>query len=355
MLAILAIAITPPNILAQARDDSGGTEPFDMVTDADGNGIADDFENAFNGLQALAEGPGGASGDNQDAVLQAIEGFAARVPLHPRTHRLQVHIGTYHSIMMQDITDRRRQVIADKIERLEQCIRDTDPAYVATLQYFEILNGGSLSAGSGVQGSSGHTTANYESRIHRVGDILYRDRPKSKESLSWLWAMKWDHVGMYAGGGYVYDSDTSEPCAGVTRRPISAFIYTGNDVQFGQLRNSRGRSSVPGALRAAQRRFGNNCTTGYNWNFLARNSTDNLYCSQLVWRTYGTKLGSYNVNLDSNHWRYLLWLHVRYGGSDPVRATVPIATGLTAIAPDEIALDGDVRNYWSGVIPTLTD
>ena len=146
VLAILAVAVAPPAILTPAQGDSGAAEPFDMVTDADGNGIADDFENAYNRIRALAEGPSGAAGDNQAAVQQAIVDFAARVPLHPRTRRLQDQINTYHGIMMQDITDRRRQVIADKIERIEQRIRDTDPVYVAMLEYFEKLNGGSRSA-----------------------------------------------------------------------------------------------------------------------------------------------------------------------------------------------------------------
>lgn len=364
VLAILAVAVAPSAILAQAQDDSGAADPFDMVTDADGNGISDDFENAFNSVQALAEGPGGASGDNQAAVHQAIMDFAARVPLHPRTRRLQGHIGTYHGIMMQDITDRRRQVIADKIERIEQRIRDTDPVYVAMLQYLDTLNEDAFSAETSVQGSTGHTTDDYEDLIHRVGDIMYRDRPG--KSLSWFWSKNWDHVGMYAGDGQVYDSDTpsgERECHGVARRPISNFIDDGIEVQFGELRNSRGRSSVPGALSAAVSQFGDNCTTGYNRNFLARQSTSKLYCSQLVWRTYGTKLGRYNVNLDSNHWRYLLWLQAKYTtmalplhpGVTALVSVSALTVGLRAIAPDEIALDGDVRNYWSGVIPTLSD
>ena len=324
-----------------------------MVTDADGNGIADDFENALNRIRVLSEGPGGASDDNQAAVQQAILDFAARVPLHPRTRRLQDHINTYHGIMMQDITDRRRQVIADKIERIEQRIRDTDPVYVAMLEYFEKRNEGALSVEPGVQGSSRASVRDYERLIHRVGDILYRDRPSSKDSYSWLWSMKWDHVGMYAGGGQVYDSDTpSSSCNGVTYRPLSAFISTGTDVQFGELRNSSGRSSVPGALRSARMQFGINCTTGYNMLFTDRYSTDSLYCSQLVWRTYGTKLGTYNVNLDSNDRDYTAWLVARYGGSNPINAYL---IAISAIAPDEIALDNDVRNYWSGVISTLSE
>ena len=145
VLAILAIAIASPAILPPAPDDSGAAEPFDMVTDADGNGIADDFENALNRIRALAEGPGGASVANQGAVPQAILDFAARIPLHPRTRRLQDQINTYHGIMMQDITHRRRQAIADKIERIEQRMRDTDPVYVLMLEYFDKRNSGGTS------------------------------------------------------------------------------------------------------------------------------------------------------------------------------------------------------------------
>lgn len=145
VLAILAIAIAYPAILGQVPGDSGAAEPFDMVTDADGNGIADDFENALNRIRVLSEGPGGASGANQAAVRQATLDFAARIPLHPRTRRLQDQINTYHGIMMQDITHRRRQAIAEKIARIEQRMRDTDPVYVAMLEYFDKRNGGGTS------------------------------------------------------------------------------------------------------------------------------------------------------------------------------------------------------------------
>ena len=145
VLAILAIAVASPVILPPAPESSGAAEPFDMFTDADGNGIADDFENALDNIRALSQGPGGAAGANQAAVQQAILDFAARVPLHPRTRRLQDQINTYHGIMMQDIPHRRRQAIADKIARIEQRMRDTDPVYAAMLEYFEKRNAGGTS------------------------------------------------------------------------------------------------------------------------------------------------------------------------------------------------------------------
>lgn len=137
-----------------------------METDADSNGIPDDFENGFNRIMAVAEGPGGTSDDRHDAVLRAINEFAARVPMHPRTYRLQAHINTYHEVMMQDITDRRRQVVAGKIVRLEQRIRDTDPVYVATMQYLDTLNADALTVDAGVQGESHRRVRDYENRIH---------------------------------------------------------------------------------------------------------------------------------------------------------------------------------------------
>ena len=337
---MLAWLVVPAQ--AQVGDGSGEAEPFDMETDADSNGIPDDFENGFNRIMAVAEGPSGTSADRQDAVLRAINEFAARVPMHPRTHRLQAHINTYHEVMMQDITDRRHQVIADKIARLEQRIRDTDPVYVATMQYLETLNADALTADAGVQRESHRRVRDYENRIHRVGDILYRRQPAGTSKLSWLWAMRWDHVGMYAGPGMVYDSDTGDPCEGVTIRPSSSFFENNNEIQLGELRNSRGRGFVPNALNAAKKKYGTGCVTKYQYNFLLRRSTDHLYCSQLVWRTYKDMLGSYSVNLDSNHWRYFTWLTLNYG------AAIATSVGPTAIAPDEIALDQDIRNYWKG-------
>lgn len=145
---------------------------------------------------------------------------------------------------------------------------------------------------------------------------------------------------MYAGPGMVYDSDTGNPCKGVTIRPSSSFFKNDNEIQLGELRNSRGRGFVPATLSAAKTRYGTDCVTKYQYNFLLRWSTDHLYCSQLVWRTYKDMLGSYSVNLDSNHWRYFTWLTLNYG------TAIATSIGPVAIAPDEIALDGDIRNYW---------
>ena len=143
----------------------------------------------------------------------------------------------------------------------------------------------------------------------------------------------------------MYDSDTDllgPNCDGVDRRSISKFIRNDHRIRYGQLANSSGRSHVRAALSRAQFSYGTGCSTPYNYNFIDKWTTSRMYCSQLVWRTY-KDIGDYSVNLDSNHWRYLLWLKLRYGAA-------VAAAGVPAVAPDEIALDGDLDDYYETVV-----
>ena len=147
-LAVLAIVVAATILFsgsAWATANADEPTPFDMETDNDENGIPDDFENAFDEIELLdrsAQRSPSAAGDRQETILQAIDEFAKRVPLDPRTLRLQAQINDYHAIMMMDITDQRRRDLAEKVQRLEQRIQDTDPVYVASSKYLHALTWG---------------------------------------------------------------------------------------------------------------------------------------------------------------------------------------------------------------------
>ena len=140
------------------------------------------------------------------------------------------------------------------------------------------------------------------------------------------------------------DTDLIGPlCDGVNRRSISKFIRRDHAIRYGQLKDSSGRSHVSAALSRAQATYGFDCTTPYNYAFPNKWTTGSMYCSQLVWRTY-KDIGEYSVDLDSNHWRYLTWLTLNYS------AAIATTIGIPAVAPDEIALDGDLDGYYETVV-----
>ena len=192
----------------------------------------------------------------------------------------------------------------------------------------------------------------YEELINQVGDVIFRDSRTDrsrKESFDSDYAMRWTHSGVYAGRGRAYDADADggEGCtgnkSGVALRPLSRYYRNGYGVQHSQMQNVSARPSEADALAAARDRFGERCRTPFAIRS-SKSSTDSFYCSKLVWRIYEDN-EDYPTNVDSNHVKYFAWLKVKYGwllGSYIL---------LYWVAPDEIALDGDLHHYYRHYCP----
>ena len=337
----ILIADGASRVSAQQPDEP---RPFDMDADSDGNGIPDDFENAYRELMgppAGASGQQSASGGFDSAAMQR---FVDRVPVSAETRRLRSEIDA-KSQELQNTTSESRQIeLLRQIQDLSNRMAENDPIQAAALEYLDRLEPQSAtpSGASGVGGASSEdfTVQQYEDRINRRGDIMFVDFP-GVVHVSWLWAKSWAHVGMYDGRSMVYDSDIGAGCNGVDRRDITKFIKNRHRIQYMQLANSAGRSRVSGALSRAISTYGLNCRTPYNYNFVNKNTNSRMYCSQLVWKTYKDIGSGYSVNLDSNNPVYLAWLAIRYS---PITAR---RIGIPAVAPDEIAMaDRELDRYY---------
>ena len=71
-------------------------------------------------------------------------------------------------------------------------------------------------------------------------------------------------------------------------------------------------------------------------------STGSFYCSKLTWRIYIDN-ETHPTNVDSNHPIYFGWLYLKY-------RHLAWFIMLYYVAPDEIALDGDLDHYYETYI-----
>ena len=349
---LLTMVAAPVAILTlnQYRDASAQeVDLFDLVTDDDSNGIPDEFEDGFNNL---------ADAVNQtDDPAQVIQEFVDRVPMSSATKEYQEQMKEALEGVEHLTSPSEQKAAIVNIKNLRQQMLDGDAQLVSTLAYFDILKADydneftpPLRSSTGRK-STRHTSGSgalrdvseddieeQEDEINRPGDIMfvYYDHINP----SWLWAMDWSHVGLYAGDGQVYESDVGFGCGGADLRNISKFIRDGYEIQYAQLDEEDGRSHVDEALDWAQDTYGTGCDTGYNWAFPNKWTDSSLYCSQLVWKTYKNIEDDYDVDLDSNHWIYLGWIALHYGNAHIAALAIP------AVAPDEIARDGDLDYYY---------
>jgi len=139
------------------------------------------------------------------------------------------------------------------------------------------------------------------------------------------------HSGTYNGGGYVYESNLD----GVRLKPLSDW-QQGQPAALGRT-NNRTYAQRTGALDWAEGKYGTGGRTPYNWNFLDKWTDSTLYCSQWVWKIHGYM----GLNVDSNDWRYMLFLTALYG---PVGTTF----AYYAVAPNEIFLSPLITYYSIG-------
>lgn len=344
----IALALMLPGgagrVSAQQPDEP---RPFDMNADSDGNGIPDDFENAYRELMGPPAGASGQQSASGGFDSAAMGRFVDRIPVSAETRRLRSQMDAKTQELLSATSESRQMELLRQIQDLSNRMVENDPVQAAALDYLDRLepqsatpSGASGASGVGGASSGDFTVRQYENRVNRRGDIMFVDYP-GVAHISWLWAKSWGHVGMYDGRGMVYDSDVGFGCNGVDRRDITKFIKNRHRIQYMQLANSSGRSRVASALSRAISTYGVNCRTPYNYNFVNKGTNSRMYCSQLVWKTYKDLGSSYSVNLDSNNPAYLAWLAIRH--SPAIAASI----GIPAVAPDEIAMaDRELDRYY---------
>lgn len=288
---------------------------INLARDADADGIPDALAEAVDRV-AMSQ-------DKTAAILE----LASRLPYSPETRALQQEVERLqHRLATVKDQDEAKQIVSE-IRALSDRMM-ADPDYARTIKALEaaLLDRSrkhSLAAEDDVRISG----VNWGDL--RRGDILLA---KGNDWLAWIYAMKYSHVGNYDGGQRVYEANPD----GVRLKPLRNWQRPGIDI--GLARNNRLKSTVvETGLDWAEAKYGTDGRTPYNWLFFDKGTDSHVYCSQLVWKVH-QRLG---VDLDSNNWRYFLWVTVRFGPAG-------LAIVMPGIAPDEIALSSNVAVYAEG-------
>ena len=125
-LAILFTARAGP-AFTQQTDESGA---FDMTADNDGDGVPDDFANAYRELMEPA-----ADGEFD---LAAMERFEDRIPVSDETKRLRDLMNAKTEELMSATSESRQIELLKEIQELSDRMLN-DPVHAATLEYLDRL------------------------------------------------------------------------------------------------------------------------------------------------------------------------------------------------------------------------
>lgn len=160
---------------------------------------------------------------------------------------------------------------------------------------------------------------------------------------NYFYAKKYNHIALYDGAigvtQFVYEA--WHEGVGVRRRELAPFWNApGACIAFARV-NGTDAAQRQTALDWAQTTYNTNGTTPYNFNFINKNTNAALYCSQLVWKTFG-HLG---IDLDSNNVAYRNWLVARHSFGDLILGATIVNAANDMVAPDEIALHGSTAIY----------
>lgn len=367
----LAYAFYVSPVMADENDGGADQEEssIDMDTDQDGNGIPDEFETEFRELldTVLAMDSGSLNMGNiyQGEAYKALNGFYERLPIEASTKAVLREIPELYQKLMLDDEFEKDQEALNKIVSKELKAIEDDDVYANAVRYIGMITADIAESSGEATNAQGDVfdawnlpqqqqpnVADYEDLINQVGDVIFRDSRTDrsrKASFNHDYAMRWTHSGVYAGGGFAYDADASggKDCtgskSGVALRDLNRYYRSGYGVQHSQMEDASARPSEADALDAARDRFGVACQTPFVIRS-SKTSTDSFYCSKLVWRIYEDN-EDYPTNVDSNHVQYFDWLRGKYGW---VLGSYIL---LYWVAPDEIALDGDLDHYYMHYFP----
>lgn len=171
------------------------------------------------------------------------------------------------------------------------------------------------------------------------GDLLFRNGKTDGYTFT-NYALIFSHNGFYDGDLRTYESNWD--IGGVRLQPLTTWqkpIHTALVRATGK--NVSGVALTPtivqGALDWSKNKWGID-RTPYNFNVLDKNREDALYCSQLVWKTFGY----IQTEVDSESSLVEAFLIERFGSAGKVIAD-------SGVLPDEVYLDDNMSTYDAGL------
>ncbi len=294
--------------------------PLDLQTDLNRDGIPDELALAVAEIATTRDAEG------------AVETLLARIPYQRETYALQQEAARLNEKLAEVRTPEEAERIHAELLNIAAKM-ERDPAYATTLKALEQLY---VEEGIMVDDSLRDARRMSIQAVNwsqlRAGDVMLVRSGKFPWT-AFIYAMTYSHTGNYNGSNMVYESNAD----GVRLKPLSNWQQSGQYIALGR-NNRRSISQVQGALAWARNTYGTNGSTPYNYFYPDKNTNSRLYCSQLTWKIHN----HIGVNVDSNHWRYQLWIGAKWG-----LWAIP-AVAIPAVAPDEVGLDGDISYYSKG-------
>lgn len=327
-LLVLTTLLIPGGQVVHAQ-----TPTIDLVTDKNGDGIPDALAAAVNDVATAKD------------QMAAIQDFASRLPYTDETRALQAKAEALQKSLTEETDEATAQAIQQQLQALADQMQADDPSYAkvnaALLQMFTPQLTAQKSTADcpfrsttgkpNLNPAGGPTTQRARFDCLRRGQIMLEHDPIFIVG-NILYAMWFSHAGHFDGGGQVYEARAD----GVRLNKLARwqdpqlFVALAFDNQLTPTQAEDG-------LTWAKNYYGIEGETHYNWLFPDKLTDRRLYCSQLAWKIH-KHMG---VDLDSNHWIYLLWMAAHWGVWGPLIA-------IPAVAPDEIGLSSNVTIYSTG-------
>lgn len=362
LLLSFVLGVTPASATAQ---DTAPAAAFDLQTDADANGLPDALEAEVQRIEGIATSMQSASTSEADqfsSLAAALGEMDQKLPYSAQTRVLQGKLNQLQAAYMEAGDESTALGIRQEMDAVEAALWQ-DSNYRTVIQSLEKMLIDPQTGLAPVKPVSAYRFHQYLPAVASGGEAftatgadeaktaqLGVSSTEATQGVSWsqLWRgdvmlvrsgwLPWNafvycmwycHAGVYDGNNFVYESNTD----GVRLKALSQWKKSGQYVGLAYNRYTS-YSQDRAALDWAKGKWRTNGTTKYNYAFWDKGTDSKLYCSQLVWKINKRN----NYDLDSNNWTYLMWVYARWNYAG-------YATVWYAVAPDEVARDGDLYIY----------